>query len=172
MTNPLEAAAGKAMELFKVSRASFQGLSGVFKLLAQEHGEISALLHRLAYSSDVATRGRLYPEIRRKLLAHERAERDEVYRALAQHEMTVRLATAHDDQEHRLEGVLATLDACDMSSAEWERGVTLLVQTVEQHVLDEEGDYFPRAQSVHGDEWAEALREPYEAQKQRELAAL
>lgn len=172
MANAWEAATDKAKQLFKASQATFQGLTGVFKHLVQEHGEVSALLNRLAHTSDAGTRARLYPEIRRKLLAHERAEASEVYAALAEHEMTVRLATAHEDQLHRIESVISELDRCDVASTDWERGVNLLVQAVEQHVFDEEGDYFPRAQNVIGDASAQALQERYEAKKQQELAAL
>lgn len=172
MANVWERATEKAMDIIKAGEATFQGLTGVFRLLVEEHGEIWVLLKRAAHSSDLEVRSRLYPEIRRRLLAHERAEIAELYSELSQHEMTVRLAVGHQDQVRHLEAVLSELDGLDVASPEWERAMELLVQTVEQHVFDEEGDYFPRAQSVLGEERAKALTERYEARRQRELDAL
>ncbi len=172
MTTIWERATEKAIDFVKAGEATFQGLTGVFRHLVEEHGELWVLLKRAAHTSDAALRERLYPEIRRRLLAHERAETAELYRELSQHEMTVRLCVGHQDQARHLEAILSELDQLDVTSPEWERAMELLVQTVEQHVFDEEGDYFPRAQSVLGEEAAKAMTERYEARKELELAAL
>ncbi|HET9932723.1 MAG TPA: hemerythrin domain-containing protein [Polyangiaceae bacterium] len=171
MANVWERTTEKALELVKASEAAFQGLTGVFKHLMQEHGELAALVKRARRCSDADERARLYAELRRRLVAHERAESAEVYRALAEHESTIRLAMAHGDQVRELESVLERLDRLKPADPEWERAMELLAQTVEQHVFDEEGDYFPRGQAALGDESAQALTERYEAAKQRELGA-
>jgi len=56
MPNPAEELASKAMGAMKVGKATIEGLTGIFRKLAQEHGEVSALLMRVKSSSDPQVR--------------------------------------------------------------------------------------------------------------------
>lgn len=172
MANTLEEAASKTMAAVKAGQAVFQGLVGVFKHLVQEHGEVTALLKRVQLSSDPDVRRRVYPEIRTNLLSHERAELAEVYPILASYEMTRRLATAHQDHARELDARVEEVDKLEFASEEWPRAFERLVQAVEQHVADEEGDYFPRAQDAVGEQEAKAMLHRYEACKRDEVERL
>lgn len=172
MANALEEVAAKAMSAVKAGQATFQGLTGVWKQLVEEHGEVSALLKRISASSDPEVRQRLYPEVRNLLLAHERTELTEVYPVLSSYEMTRRIATAHEDMAREIEAAIVALDKLEFASTEWPRAFELLLQTVEQHVNDEEGDYFPRAQDVLGEAESKAMLERYESGKREELERL
>ena len=172
MPNALEEVAEKAASALKAGQAAFQGLTGVWKKLVQEHGEVATMLKRIAMSSDPEVRARLYPEVRRQLLAHERCELTDVYPILSSYEMTRRIALAHEDKAREIEAAIVAVDKLEFASPEWPRSFELLVQTVEQHVNDEEGDYFPRAQDVLGEEESKAMLERYEAAKREELERL
>ena len=67
MTNPLEEIASRAMGAAKGVKATFAGLTGVFKQLAEEHGEVSALLLRVKNSKD--------PEVRAEEVEREHRRR-------------------------------------------------------------------------------------------------
>src|SRR5579884_4353382 len=79
MPTRTEQIASKAMGAMKVAKATVKGLGGVFRKLSQEHGEVTALLMRVKRSSDVEVRRSLFPDIRRELLCHEKAELEVVY---------------------------------------------------------------------------------------------
>ncbi|TMQ13574.1 MAG: hypothetical protein E6J90_28220 [Deltaproteobacteria bacterium] len=61
-------------------KARLDGLVGVFKTLAEQHGEVKVLLKRLQDKPE--KKPELWPEIRRELLSHERGELRVVYRKL------------------------------------------------------------------------------------------
>lgn len=77
MPNRMDSMISKGAGMVKAVKARLEGLVGVFKTLAEQHGEVAALLKRLQHSPD--KRSELWPEIRRELLSHERAELREVY---------------------------------------------------------------------------------------------
>ena len=85
MPTRTEQAASKVMGAAKKAKGTLEGLTGVFKTLMEEHGEVSALLLRVKASDDPETRTRLWPTIRRELLAHEKGELAIVYPMYAQY---------------------------------------------------------------------------------------
>lgn len=148
MTNKIEELASKAVGTAKAAKATFEGISGVFRHLVREHGEVSALLMRLKMTSDPETRRELWPTIRRELLSHERAEMKEVYPAFRQEADTQAMATEHDDDAEGLEDAVEALNALPMDSEQWQPALTQLIELVQEHVRDEEEEYFPIADRV------------------------
>ena len=86
----------------KKAKGTLEGLTGVFKTLMEEHGEVSALLLRVKASDDPKTRARLWPTLRRELLAHEKGERSVVYPMYAQYPAIAELALEHNQQANHL----------------------------------------------------------------------
>jgi len=74
MANSVEQIATKAAGTVKAVTAGFKGLRGVFLHLAEEHGELAALMKRVSKSSDAQVRRDHFPHIRAELLSHEKAE--------------------------------------------------------------------------------------------------
>ena len=68
MPNKLEEATGKAVGFAKEVKATFKGLTGVFKVLCEQHGEVSALLKRAASAEKVEKRLDLWGKIRQELI--------------------------------------------------------------------------------------------------------
>src|SRR5437868_2871676 len=113
MPNSLEKAASKTMGTVKGAKATLKGLSGVFKKLMQEHGEVAALMERVSMSSEDSVRRELYPTIRKELLAHEKGELKAVYPVLGQYAETVDIAETHAREASELEAAIKTLDVLD-----------------------------------------------------------
>jgi hypothetical protein len=164
MTNPLDEVASKAMGGVKAAKATIEGLSGVFRKLAQEHGEVSALLLHVKMSSDPKVRDELFPKIRRELLSHEKAEREVVYPALRAHAATQLIADKHDKEAGELEKVIAELTSMSTKSEGWTVTFDALVDLVQRHVAEEEHEFFPAGARVLGSQ-TETLLAQYESVK-------
>jgi hemerythrin superfamily protein len=162
----------KVMGAAKLGKAALEGLSGVFLKLAQEHGEVSALLMRVRATQDPQIRAELFPQIRAELLSHERGELTVVYPALRRHDETRMLADEHDMQAGQLEKMLNELSARAYNAPDWPTLFDALVDLVQRHVAKEEQEYFPRADKVMSSDETDTLRREYEDVKASTRAAL
>ncbi len=165
MANSLEQMQAKAVGTAKAVKAGFNGLRGVFLHLAEEHGEVGALMKRVSKSADPKERAELYPQIRAELLSHERGELAEVYPLLSEHVATRDIAAAHSAEAQQLEHAIHSVDQHEFSSPEWGPAFEHLFQLVQQHVAEEENDFFPKAQAILGEGEAKAMLDRYEAAK-------
>jgi len=150
--------------------ARMHGLVGVFKTLAEQHGEVSALLKRV--QGDAQKRAELWPKIRQELMSHEQGEMREVYPALRERAETRALADHHDREAGELSALIGQIDATPTSSSEWGALFDQLITKVEHHVQEEEHDIFPKAQDVLGIERAKQLEPRFLAAKQQLAAAV
>jgi hemerythrin superfamily protein len=165
MPNRIENIASKAVGKLKSAKASVEGLSGVFRKLAQEHGEVAALLMRVKHSSDPGVRSTLFTTIRKELLAHEKSELKAVYPVLMENADTQQIATHHNQEAAQLEQMIAELTALDVGDAGWQTKFEALADTVQHHAKEEEEQFFPQAQRVLGEAVADALLPRYENAK-------
>jgi hypothetical protein len=171
MTNKIEEMASKAVGAVKAAKATLEGLDGVFRHLEREHGEATALLMRLKLSSDPKTRRELWSDARRELLAHERAEMLVVYPALRTVADTLPMAEEHDRDAHDLEEAIDALTRLDAASDEWQPALEQLIEMVQEHVQDEEEEYFPIADRAFKEK-SKALLERFEEAKAEALRQL
>ncbi len=170
MPTRTEQIASKAMGAMKAAKATVRGLGGVFRKLSQEHGEVTALLMRVKRSTDVAVRRNLFPDIRRELLAHEKAELQVVYPAFRRHPELAQIADAHQNEADQMEQVIHQLSATDYADASWGRMFDRLVDLVMHHATEEENQYFPKASRVMGDDEPNVLEKQYLDAKKSLLA--
>jgi len=161
MTSLLSHGLGKV----KAMKARLSGLVGVFKTLAQQHGEITVLLE-LAKVSDNKFK-ELWPQIRRELLSHEKAEVREVFPVLRAYAATRALADRHDAEATELEQLIARVDKLAVDSPERRDVFQQLVDTGLKHTREEETEMFPKAQGVIGKQEAEALDARFLAAKRQ-----
>lgn len=164
VTTP-EKIASKAMGGMKAAKATIEGLSGVFRHLAQEHGEVTALLLRVKTSSDPKVRIELFPTIRKELLSHERGELDVVFPAMEPHAELQAMVAQHRQEAAELEKMLEQLITLDYHGAAWMTTFESMVDTIQRHTQEEESEFFPAAQKVLGDDEAKALLPRFEAVK-------
>jgi len=170
MTSRVDSMIAKGTGVMKGLGARMHGLQGVFRTLAEQHGEVAALLKRV--QGDDQKRAELWPKIRQELMSHEQAELREVYPALRERVETRALADHHDREAGELSVLIGQLDATPPSSSEWGALFDQLVTRVEHHVHEEEHDIFPRAQDVIGVERAKQLEPRFLAAKQQLAAAV
>jgi hemerythrin superfamily protein len=150
------------------SSTTVRPLAGVFETLVMQHRQILDLLRRARASSSAARRKALWVDARRELLSHERAEELAVYASLEGHDAAQMLLEQHGDQSVQLELAIADLDATECDSVDWIEQLGDMMAMIEEHVRDEETDFFPRAQELLGENTARELEDPF-ATAQREV---
>lgn len=165
MVGTPEKIASKAMGGIKAAKATVEGLTGVFRHLAQEHGEVTALLLRVKTSSDPKVRIELFPTIRKELLSHEHGELEVVYPAMEPHDELKPMVAQHRQEAAQLEKMLEQLVALDYQDEAWMTTFSSMVDIIQRHTQEEENQIFPAAQKVLGDDEAEALLPRFEAAK-------
>jgi hypothetical protein len=166
MPNKMEEAAGKVMGIAKEVKATFKGQTGVFKTLAEQHGEVSALLKRAASAEKVEKRLDLWSKIRQELISHERGELGVVYPAFRDRAELREIAEHHDQEAGQLEAAITQLDAIDPSTDQWHEKLEALIELVQHHVDEEENEWFPEAAKVITGEEAKDLEGRFLALKE------
>jgi hypothetical protein len=172
MPTHMEHAAVKVMGAAKQIKGAFEGLSGIFRTLMQEHGEVSALLVRLKASDDPELRRRLFPLIRKELLSHEKGELAVLYPVLAEYEETAEIAVHHEREARALEALIQRLSDMDVNGSSWGTTLEELIQMVQHHVREEENDFFPKGELAIGSARAEDLELRYTATKNEAMSRL
>jgi hemerythrin superfamily protein len=156
----------------KTAPRSTVGDLGIFRRLQAEHAEVHKLMARLAEDENPDLRSKLFPKVKRELLAHGRAEQKEFYSVLKRYESTRALATETMSQHDDIEGLLEELDDAEMSAGSWSDLFEELMSTVEAHVDAEENDLFPKAKEVVSQEMAKDLEHRFARQKEVEVENL
>jgi hemerythrin superfamily protein len=145
----------------RASSATARPLAGVFELLADQHRQALELLRFAGAVASPDRRRQYWAEARRRLISHERAEEQVVYAVLEGHGDAATVLEQHGDQAVELELAIAELDATDEGSDEWVGRLRDVMAMVDDHVQDEENEFFQRAQRLLGENTARELEEPY-----------
>jgi len=156
----------------RASSTTARPLAGVFEVLAAQHREALELLLLSGTATAPDKRRRYWADARRRLLSHERAEEQVVYAMLEGHDEAQTLLEQHGDQAVELELAVAELDATDEGSDEWLGRLRDVMAMVDDHVRDEESEFFQRAQELLGENTARELEEPYINAQREVLHAL
>lgn len=140
-------------------------LPGVLAELRREHRDLFASCQRLIRAKDLATRNKLWSRLQLDLGAHERAERQVVYKEFASHSSLRALIDDHANQSRRLETLVSELNALPLDALDWLLVFRRLEATLTRHVEEEEIEFFPRAYDALGKDNVTALLRPYRTAK-------
>lgn len=162
-------AAGKAKSMGK----AMKGYSGIFRQLAEEHGEVSTLIQRVRVADETSpARRELFPEIRKELLSHARAEEQEFYGPLRRRTEMQKIVQHSITEHEEVERLLEDLQSTDMATPDWTKLFHRIADAVQEHVKEEEQELFPQARDVMEDGEAERMKESYLKAKEREKARI
>ena len=139
------------------------GHDEIFQRLAAEHDEVAALIERVGGTIEIRVRQELFPEIRRILLAHARAEEEAFYPVLRElpglAALTARCLEDHAEVVRHLD----RLDVKDKATKRWGELFEEMMRAVARHVIREEHELFPRARELLGVEQAHEMGIHYAA---------
>jgi hemerythrin superfamily protein len=170
MTTSMDKIVSTGKGKLKGVKARLDGLTGIFKTLTAEHGEVSALLERAKDS--VERRAELWPTIRAQLLSHERGEIRELYPVLRSMDATAELADHHDAEAKDMEDMILDLDHLPITTDAWGLLFDQLADAVLHHAEEEETEMFPQAQAALGEALTQELDAKFRLTKQQLLMAV
>jgi hemerythrin superfamily protein len=170
MPTRMDSMLSTGMGKLKAVKARLKGLTGVFKTLTEQHGEVVALLERAKTSDEKFTQ--LWPTIKRELISHERAEVRELYPYLRIYPETRAMADHHDAEANTLEWLIAQVDELGIGTQERKDTFQRLIDTVVHHASEEESEIFPKAQEEMGKQLARTVDERFLATKEAVAASI
>jgi hemerythrin superfamily protein len=144
-----------------------------FTLLKADHKKVAGIMEKIDSTTErgVKTREDLFTQLKTELDVHAHIEETILYPALQEIEVTHDI-TLEAFEEHRLvKQLLAELEKMDKGDEQWTARFTVLKESVEHHVEEEEGEMFPKARKALSEAEAEDLGTRLEASKNQELKA-
>ena len=144
-----------------------------FTLLKADHKKVAGILEKIDETTEraVKTREELFTQLKTELDIHTRIEETIFYPALKDADET-RDITLEAFEEHKVvKTLLGELESLGKDKEEWTAKFTVLKENIEHHVEEEEGEMFPKARKVLGDEGAETLGTRMEKAKGEQKAA-
>ncbi|HEY3911689.1 MAG TPA: hemerythrin domain-containing protein [Stellaceae bacterium] len=141
---------------------------GILQDLHNDHGEVDTLLGRIMDSEDGGERGRLFSEMRSKLLPHLEAEQEILYRRLETGKKEESRKFGHEGtSEHRIveQQVDKMLGLGDTVSDKWTAELKVLQDLIEHHVGEEESTGFSCARDEFDKEQLEAMSREFQTRK-------
>lgn len=145
-----------------------------FTLLKEDHKKVAGILEKIDATTErgVKTREELFTQLKTELDIHAEIEETVFYPVLEKHDET-RDITLEGIEEHRIvKELLAELDAMSKDDEVWTAKMTVLKESVEHHVEEEEGEMFPKARKALTEEEIETLGARLEAAKKKQKAAV
>ena len=139
----------------------------IFDVLKQEHKELNSLLEQAEETTERAekTRTELLSKIRTSLLLHAKAEEKSLYKRLKGEETLEDLLLEAAEEHEVAEHVLSELDGLDTADETWKAKVTVLHESIEHHVKEEEDEMFPKAKKCLAEGEAEELAVLFKEEK-------
>ena len=165
--------AAKVSGAAKALGKALSGYPAIFRHLAGEHAEVATLMKRVSASSqDTEIREELFPEIRKSLLAHAKAEEKEFYEVLRSLPQTASLIPQAIEEHRKIEQHLEQLRRDDCATDAWLDAFREFERAVEAHVKREENELFPAAKGAIDADRAKEIEQRYEAAEEQEKARI
>jgi hemerythrin superfamily protein len=141
----------------------------VVHLITRDHRALEALFEQLR--SDKGSREEVLEQVAAMLVAHSRAEEEEVYPSLARAEPAMEREVHHGKEEHeQAERLLHELEATAPASAEFDVLLEEFVATIMHHVEEEEDELLPTLEEAVTPEELEELGRRFAERRSAELA--
>lgn len=140
----------------------------LYEMLHQDHGKVRGLFAQLEAigEEDDTHRERIFLSLYREIDLHARAEEKFFYAHLTEGEEARELVDKCLEDHASIKQQLDELDTMDKASPEWSGRLAGLQESVEHHVQTEEGEVFPLAKKLLGEEEAARLAEDIDSFKE------
>src|SRR6476660_5694136 len=121
-------------------------------LLKDDHQKMRKLLSELESTTErgVKTREDLYAQIKSELTVHEIIEEEIFYPALRDHPKAKDIVLEGYEEHHVVDLLLGELDATPYDDESWGPKAKVMMENIEHHIEEEEGEMFKDARQVFG----------------------
>jgi hemerythrin superfamily protein len=114
------------------------------EMLEQDHQKVKGLFQEMGRASDQNKRKELFDKIDTELEIHAHIEETVFYPALEQHEDLKDLVAEALDEHQEAKALLEELEELGPESHEFGSKLQELIEGVEHHIQEEEGEMFPK----------------------------
>ena len=140
-------------------------------LLRQDHDKVKALLRELEPTTERAekTRTELFQKIKTELTVHEIIEEEIFYPTLKQHPKAREIVLEGYEEHDVVDTLMSELEALPVDDETWGPKAKVMIENIEHHIEEEEGEMFQKARQVFDREELEQLGRVMEARKQEAM---
>ena len=119
-------------------------------LLTDDHAKVKKLLRELEATTDraVKTRQSLFEEIRTELTVHEIIEEEIFYPELKAHPKAKAIVLEAFEEHNVVDTLMGELAELPVDDETWIAKFTVMMENIEHHIDEEEGEMFSKARSV------------------------
>ena len=126
-------------------------------LLTEDHTRVRNLLSDGEAARDPDAREAVLRDLKAELTAHERVEEEVFYPALVEHPGARELVLEGYEEYGVVDRILGELDGTPVEHERWAATFSVMMENLEHHIEEEEGELFEKARQVLDGEELEAL---------------
>ncbi|HEX3264946.1 MAG TPA: hemerythrin domain-containing protein [Candidatus Limnocylindrales bacterium] len=119
-------------------------------LLKADHDEVKGMLSELEPTTEraVKTRTELFEKIKAALTVHEIIEEEIFYPTLKQHPRAKEIVLEGYEEHDVVNILMGELSALPVDDETWGPKASVMIENIEHHIEEEEGDMFKKARQV------------------------
>jgi len=135
------------------------------KVLEQDHQNVKGLFQEMGRASDQNRRKELFDRIDTELEIHAHIEETVFYPAIEHHEELSEMVAEALEDHQEAKALLEELEELGSDSHEFGSKLQELMEGVEHHVQEEEGEMFPKVRELFNEGQLEQLGQDLESAK-------
>ena len=130
----------------------------VIALLIADHNRVRGLIARYNEADETSEKGHLATKIIEELRIHMEAEEKVFYQSVRDRSEEIGEDVDEGYEEHHVARILIDeIESIEPGSDAWSAKMTVLIESVEHHVDEEEGELFPSVRSKSEADWRKEL---------------
>lgn len=134
-------------------------------ILKQDHQKVKGLFQEVRKESDRGKQKELFDKINTELEIHTHIEETVFYPAIDEHEEFKDMVAEALEEHQEAKTLLEELEELGADNHDFGSKFQQLMEAVEHHVEEEEGEMFPKIQEVFGEDELEQLGQDLESAK-------
>jgi hemerythrin-like domain-containing protein len=138
-------------------------------LLKQDHDKVKQMVKEIEGTDGRSTNKReeLFQTVVDELTVHERIEEEIFYPALQKHEKAKEMVLESYVEHGVVDDLLDEISSIEVKDEKWMAAFKVFKENLEHHIQEEEGELFPKTQSIFSREQLEKLGEQMVALKEQ-----
>jgi hemerythrin-like domain-containing protein len=136
-------------------------------LLKRDHDKVKGLLRDLEPTTEraVKTRAELFSRIKSELTIHETIEEEIFYPTLKQHPKAKDIVLEGYEEHNVVNTLMGELEALDVEDETWGPKAKVMIENIEHHIEEEEGEMFTKARQVLDEEELSEIADMMESRR-------
>jgi hypothetical protein len=142
------------------------------ELLLADHREVKGIMAKLEPTTEraIKTRRELFDRLKLELTVHEIIEEEIFYPTLKQHPKAKDIVLEGYEEHHVVDTLMGELSALPVDDETWGAKTKVMIENIEHHIEEEEGDMFKKARQVFDAAELQQLGDAMADRKQEALA--